>query len=174
VPFAVYIPTSFPDRLGELWWLALEAVVARNKRVQLLIDGREQGFECASIAEKRHLFEQLYNWLRSFGTEEQLRHAMRDLAGRYRVEISAFCEELCMTWDELATLAGDPLVTIGAHTVNHVRGQRTADRRQRTENKHAGGRGGFQTRPLPVHVISGELLQMSLSVVRPLSSVLRP
>ena len=25
VPFALYIPTSFPDRLGELWWLALEA-----------------------------------------------------------------------------------------------------------------------------------------------------
>ena len=74
VPFAVYIPTSFPDRLGELWWLALEAVVARNKRVRLLIDGKEQGFECASIAEKRHLFEQLYCWLRSFGTEEQLRH----------------------------------------------------------------------------------------------------
>src|SRR5437588_920710 len=43
-PFAVYIPTSFPDRLGELWWLALEAVVARSKRIQLLIDGKEQGF----------------------------------------------------------------------------------------------------------------------------------
>ena len=25
-----------------------------------------------------------------------------------------------MTWDELAALAADPLVTIGAHTVNHV------------------------------------------------------
>ena len=24
IPFALYIPTSFPDRLGELWWLALE------------------------------------------------------------------------------------------------------------------------------------------------------
>ena len=36
VPFAVYIPTSFPDRLGELWWLALEAVVARNDRITLL------------------------------------------------------------------------------------------------------------------------------------------
>jgi peptidoglycan/xylan/chitin deacetylase (PgdA/CDA1 family) len=33
-PFAVYIPTSFPDRLGELWCLALEALVARSKRVQ--------------------------------------------------------------------------------------------------------------------------------------------
>ena len=31
VPFTVYIPTSFPDRLGELWWLAIEAVVARNR-----------------------------------------------------------------------------------------------------------------------------------------------
>jgi peptidoglycan/xylan/chitin deacetylase (PgdA/CDA1 family) len=39
-PFAVYIPTSFPDRLGELWWLAIEAVIARNERVSLLIDGK--------------------------------------------------------------------------------------------------------------------------------------
>ena len=27
-PFALYIPTSFPDRVGELWWVALEAVTA--------------------------------------------------------------------------------------------------------------------------------------------------
>ena len=26
MPFAVYVPTGFPDQLGELWWLALEAV----------------------------------------------------------------------------------------------------------------------------------------------------
>src|SRR5262249_47862088 len=35
VPFGIYIPTSFPDRLGELWWLALEAAIARNERVSL-------------------------------------------------------------------------------------------------------------------------------------------
>ncbi len=35
VPFAVYVPTSFPDRLGELWWLVLEAVIARNDRIGL-------------------------------------------------------------------------------------------------------------------------------------------
>ncbi|MGB7259772.1 MAG: polysaccharide deacetylase family protein, partial [Pseudolabrys sp.] len=33
IPFAMYIATSFPDRLGELWWLALEAVIARNDRI---------------------------------------------------------------------------------------------------------------------------------------------
>jgi peptidoglycan/xylan/chitin deacetylase (PgdA/CDA1 family) len=132
-PFAVYIPTSFPDRLGELWWLALEAVVARNKRMQLLIDGKEQGFECGSVAEKRHLFKQLYGWVRSFRTEEQLRHVVRDLAARYQVEIAAFCNELCMTWDELAKLAADPLVTIGAHTVNHVMLAKVPERPARSE-----------------------------------------
>ena len=31
LPYALYIPTSFPDRLGELWWLALEAVIAQQQ-----------------------------------------------------------------------------------------------------------------------------------------------
>ena len=25
VPFAIYVPTSFPDRLGKLWWIALDS-----------------------------------------------------------------------------------------------------------------------------------------------------
>lgn len=133
VPFAMYIPTSFPDRLGELWWLALEAVVARNKRVRLLIDGKEQSFQCSTIAEKRHLYEQLYQWVRSFKREDELRHAVRDLAGRYQVDIAAFCDELCMNWDELATLAADPLVTIGAHTVNHVMLAKVPEKSARSE-----------------------------------------
>jgi peptidoglycan/xylan/chitin deacetylase (PgdA/CDA1 family) len=132
-PFAVYIPTSFPDRIGELWWLALEAVVARNKYIRLLIDGQEQGFECATIAEKRHLFEQLYLWVRSFKTEDELRHVVRDLSARYQVDIGAFCDELCMNWSELDKLAADPLVTIGAHTVNHVMLAKVPDKTARTE-----------------------------------------
>jgi peptidoglycan/xylan/chitin deacetylase (PgdA/CDA1 family) len=133
VPFTVYIPTSFPDRLGELWWLALEAVIARNSRIRLLIRGEEQGFNCATAAEKRHLFEELYGWLRSLETEEELRRVIRDLAGRYHVDIAAFCEELCMNWDELTKLAADPLVTIGAHTVNHVMLAKVPEKSARSE-----------------------------------------
>jgi peptidoglycan/xylan/chitin deacetylase (PgdA/CDA1 family) len=120
VPFAVYIPTSFPDRLGELWWLALEAVVARTNHVSLRIGGKEERHDCRTVAEKRHLYDQLYAFVRSLKTEDELRIFVRDLCARYRVDIAAFCDDLCMTWNELATLATDPLVTIGAHTVNHV------------------------------------------------------
>jgi peptidoglycan/xylan/chitin deacetylase (PgdA/CDA1 family) len=133
VPFAVYIPTSFPDRLGELWWLAIEAVVARNSRITLFLDGREQGFECATVADKRDLFEQLYGYVRSLPTEEQLRSFVRDLSARYHVDVAAFCNELCMTWQELSQLAVDPLVTIGAHTVNHVMLAKVPERAARSE-----------------------------------------
>ncbi len=119
VPFAVYVPTSFPDRLGELWWLVLEAVIARNPRIGLVIDGRDRKFDCRTVAEKRVLFDDLYWWLRNRPSEAEMRDVVRSLAAYYHVDIAGFCEELCMSWSELAELAADPLVTIGAHTVNH-------------------------------------------------------
>ncbi len=119
-PFAMYVPTSFPDRLGELWWLALEAVIARNGRIGLLIEGRERRFDCRDALEKRELFAQLYWWLRGRSTEDEMRAIVRDLCGRYGVDMRAICDELCMTWGEVSEIARDPLATIGAHTVNHI------------------------------------------------------
>ena len=119
VPFAIYVPTSFPDRLGELWWLVLEALIARNNRVGLIIGGRDRTFDCGTVEEKQALYDELYWWLRSRATESEMRSIVRSLAAYYHIDIMAFCEELCMSWPELAELASDPLVTIGAHTVSH-------------------------------------------------------
>ena len=44
---------------------------------------------------------------------------MRDLCACYSVDIASFCRDLCMDWQEIVEMAADPLVTIGAHTVNH-------------------------------------------------------
>jgi peptidoglycan/xylan/chitin deacetylase (PgdA/CDA1 family) len=120
LPFAMYIPTSFPDRLGEMWWTALEAVIAQNSRIGMVINGKDQFFECGSVREKRELYDAVYGYIRSMKTEDELRKFVRDLCATYRVDIAAFCRDLCMDWQELSEMAADPLVTIGAHTVNHM------------------------------------------------------
>jgi peptidoglycan/xylan/chitin deacetylase (PgdA/CDA1 family) len=120
VPFAIYLPASFPEGQGELWWLVLERVIARSDGVAALMEGRERRFDCGTPAEKSATFEAIYWWLRGRDTEEELRAAVNGLAARYGVDAAAPCRELCMTWNELRVLAADPLVTIGAHTVNHV------------------------------------------------------
>ncbi len=120
VPFCVYVATSFADRLGKLWWLALEQVIARNSRFALVMDGRETHFECADAGAKLEAFEKLYWWLRGLPSERTLLATVDDLAARYGVDATAYCADLCMDWGEIGELARDPLATIGAHTVNHV------------------------------------------------------
>ena len=120
LPFALYIPTSFPDRLGELWWVALEAVIARNSRIGMVINGKDQFFECGTAGEKQAVYDSIYRHLRGMKTDDEVRETVRDLAACHRVDIASFCRELCMGWQEIIELAADPLVTIGAHTVNHM------------------------------------------------------
>lgn len=117
VPFTVYVPTAFPDGLGEAWWLALEAVIARNDRVAFMMDRVEKRFEIAGVDEKVRLYDFLYEWMRSLGPED-LSTAINDLCKRYSVDLSAVSREMSMSWDDLAKLAADPNVTIGSMTVN--------------------------------------------------------
>jgi len=133
VPFAIYVATGFTDRVGEMWWLALEQVVAETEMLGLQIDGQDRWFNCRSAHEKQAAYQYIYWWLRSLKTEDEIRAVVRDLSARYQIDTSRYCEDLCMTWQELAALAEDPLVTIGAHTVNHVMLAKVPERSARAE-----------------------------------------
>jgi peptidoglycan/xylan/chitin deacetylase (PgdA/CDA1 family) len=117
VPFTVYVPTAFPDGLGEAWWLALEAVIARSDRIALVMDRVEKRFEVADLDGKVRLHDFLLGWLRSLGPED-LSAAINDLCRRYSVDLAGLSREASMDWDDLATLAADPNATIGSMTVN--------------------------------------------------------
>jgi len=120
VPYAIYIATSFPDRLGELWWVALERVIAKSERMAVEVRGSTRFFNCPDATAKRRTFEEIYWWLRMIDDDAELRQVVRDLCNRYGVDPMAPCGELCMNWNEISRMAEDPLCTIGAHTINHV------------------------------------------------------
>ncbi|MBR0817558.1 polysaccharide deacetylase family protein [Bradyrhizobium liaoningense] len=118
VPFTVYVPTAFPDGVGEAWWLGLEQVIARESRISLMMGEREQRFTVTGNAEKRALFSFVEEWLRSLPPAD-LSAAIADLCARYRIDLGALSREASMDWEDLAKLAADPLVTIGSATVNY-------------------------------------------------------
>jgi len=119
VPFTVYVPTAFPDGLGEAWWLALEEIIAREPRISLVIDRQERRFAAGTTSDKVDTFEFLASWLRSLPPPD-LSFAIHDLCTRYSVDFAALSRAEAMDWDDLARLAADPLVTIGSATVNYA------------------------------------------------------
>ena len=90
VPYAVYVATSFTDRVGEMWWLALEAVIARTDLVGLEMDGRDRWFDCSTVRDKREAYEYIYWWLRRLKTEDEVRRVVRDLSAHHSVDIADF------------------------------------------------------------------------------------
>jgi peptidoglycan/xylan/chitin deacetylase (PgdA/CDA1 family) len=118
VPFAVYLPTAFPDGVGEAWWLALEQVIAREARISLMMDRSDRRFDIRTAAEKYQLYEFLEGWMRQLAPSD-LSGAIRDLCTRYSLDLASVSRRASMDWDDLAKLAADPLVTFGSMTVNH-------------------------------------------------------
>ena len=119
VPAALFIASSFPEKTGLLWWTALERAIAATERVEIEIGGKLRKFDCGSAGAKQKTYENIYWQLRGLADERDLRRIVTELCARYGVDPLGPCKDLCMDWSEIKTLASDPLITIGAHSVNH-------------------------------------------------------
>ena len=119
LPFAVYVPTDFPDGKGDLWWLKLEKVVAAVDTIEVKMEGAFRRFACRTTQQKEAAFDAIYWWLRGI-REDDARQVVADLCQLHAVDTATLCSDLIMTWNEVRDLASDPLVTIGAHTRSHM------------------------------------------------------
>jgi peptidoglycan/xylan/chitin deacetylase (PgdA/CDA1 family) len=145
VPFTVYLPTAFPDGLGEAWWLALEQLIALEKRISLVIDRKERHFAIQSTSEKYLAFEFLSSWMRTLSAPD-LSFAINDLCKRYSVDLAGLSRSASMDWDDLSKLGADPNVTIGSATVNYpmLSNMKDADARREMAMGKAVAEAAFQ------------------------------
>jgi len=143
-PFTVYVASDFAEGTGRLWWVALERVIAKARTIEIIRDGAAVRLEAGDTAAKQRAFAQVHDWLRTFRDDTEVQRAVSDLCARHGVDDAAIARELCMSWNELKPFAGDPLVTIGAHTISHCNLARESDinaacemriSRERIENK---------------------------------------
>lgn len=131
-PATFYVTTGFAARTARLWWKELETVLRRAKRVAVTVAGERLELPTADADEKRAAWTVLY-WRLRRCPEQHLLDAIAELCAAEGVDGRALVEESCMDWREIAECAAHPLVTIGAHTVNHPMLAKHPDRDVRRE-----------------------------------------
>lgn len=130
VPATIYIATGMIDRLGLPWWYELEELIAISEEVSLRWQGQDLQLSTRNAVSKQQAFKRLNLLLKQMDPIEQA-----SFMGLLR-EGSIQCRRLeaqLMSRDQVIELASDPLITIGAHTHNHLSLQSLTPERLRYE-----------------------------------------
>jgi peptidoglycan/xylan/chitin deacetylase (PgdA/CDA1 family) len=115
-PATVFFAPGLIERTARLWWLELEEAIRRLDAIAL----PGLSLPARTPAEKGAAFERVY-WTLRARPEAELLDAVAALAAQAGVTSAALAEPDFMTWDETLEFARHPLVTIGAHSLNHRR-----------------------------------------------------
>ena len=136
LPLTIYVPSDFPDGQGDMWWLALEKIIAGSEFVEVPgfagapIGG--QLFDCRTADKKWAAYWRIYWPLRQIGENRQ-RRIVRAMSARFGLDLEDLCRSEIMSWDEIREINADPLVTIGGHTAGHFAVKRLSALRSRRE-----------------------------------------
>jgi peptidoglycan/xylan/chitin deacetylase (PgdA/CDA1 family) len=118
VPLTVYVAPRIADGTCEIWWRGLEAAIATADHLDVKINGKPFVASTRTETEKWAAWKALAPQLQIMPEYAQ-RDAIKKLCLRYEVDLETLCRKAAMNWDELRAFSADPLVTIGAHTLNH-------------------------------------------------------
>ncbi|TIL40008.1 polysaccharide deacetylase family protein [Mesorhizobium sp.] len=117
-PITIYVAPGLINGAADLWWEVVEDIVHARNRLVLTTPNGPVTIDCSTPGKKIQAFARLHDYLTLKVREEDQRAVLRQLARSNGIELGAR-QSLLMNWDELRAMAGHPLVTIGAHTVNH-------------------------------------------------------
>jgi peptidoglycan/xylan/chitin deacetylase (PgdA/CDA1 family) len=117
-PFTLYVPTALVDGVGEVWWQALEDIVAKQQALAVTDNGETEYLPAATLAEKNATYDLLYAKMREMPEDARVA-LIRELGAQYDFDLDRHCRELIMDWAALRAFADEQLCTLGAHTVHH-------------------------------------------------------
>lgn len=151
VPYTIYVAPGLVDGRATLWWEDLEAILASNERIHLDLPGGRTEIELRSDDEKREAFAGLLDYLASKVSETEQRRLIADWCWMYGVDPEARRQASIMNWQELRELAGDPLCTLGAHTIHHYAVARLSREEAAFEMRESARLIELETGSLPQH-----------------------
>lgn len=117
-PLTIYVATGLIDGTADIWWLTLEAALARLDAIRLRIGDRIFDMRTRNAAEKQAAWTAVYWPLRDVSIAQR-QAAVNDLAQQGGVNAAKICSDVGMRREQLRAAADHRLVTLGAHTVHH-------------------------------------------------------
>ncbi|TIP86581.1 MAG: polysaccharide deacetylase [Mesorhizobium sp.] len=117
-PITIYVAPGLINGAADLWWEVVEDIVSARNRLVLTTPNGPVTIDCSTPGKKIQAFARLHDYLTLQVREEDQRAVLRELARSNGIERDARQSTL-MNWYEIRAMAGHPLVSIGAHTVNH-------------------------------------------------------
>jgi len=118
VPFTVFQTTGYPDAKLIFWGYLLESLVMNEKEITFTIGGKEFHYSNSTLDEKNATFYSIRKFLRD-SKQIDIFPRLNAILNRNTDELLNLTEELMLSWEQIIKLSDHPLVTIGAHTVNH-------------------------------------------------------
>jgi peptidoglycan/xylan/chitin deacetylase (PgdA/CDA1 family) len=118
VPFTIYVTASFPERQAILWWYILEDLLLEREELSIKTGNPSGKFPCRSFKEKEEAFRQIRTLIMNVPAADHPAF-LHDLFDPFGLDLYRKTAELALSWGQIRQLSQDPLVTIGAHTVNH-------------------------------------------------------
>ena len=136
VPATMFVVSGAIDRDREFWWDALTRALLGPERgsgtLRLEIAGRTHRWELADDGGRSPTHREVWAALRDRPSVER-DHLVEEVLAWAGLPVAARDTHRTLRADELDRLAGDDLVEIGAHTVNHPRLSALADPSQQRE-----------------------------------------
>jgi peptidoglycan/xylan/chitin deacetylase (PgdA/CDA1 family) len=118
IPFAIYVTNSFPDRTAVLWQYLLDDAIKQQRIIQFpweeksyKLDFHDTAQISAFVATVRELIK---DTTLSKMSELLLLIFQQTVPDPYQLT-----KDKTLSWEQIEEISKDPLVTIGAHTLNH-------------------------------------------------------
>ena len=119
VPVTIYVAPALVDGTAFLWWEVIEEIAQRNTRIRVETAAGPVDLDASTSARKYLANSWLHDYFAATVSEADRHHVLAALAAAHGVDPDASRRATLMNWDEIGEAVSHPLVTIGAHTVNH-------------------------------------------------------
>lgn len=132
IPYTIFITRGFVERTRTMWWETSEAIARNADRLEFDFGNGSETVPLATSGQKHDAFDRLARFMWTIDEDEAVRR-IDETAIRHGIDPKAIVDEQVMDENDLRTLAQDPLVHFGAHTLSHCNLRRVDDERLRRE-----------------------------------------